>query len=386
MVLLLVAAALGGCSGASTGASDTTAGADVCACTADASVADTTSGADLLASDDSSTADGGLEDAALGDRSPGDGDLTPVDDAHSDVTSADDEQPDLAPGDDVQGVDPLAALSDEFDDAATVTQWKRLYQVEGWPHDQLEGFDIDASRAGWLMMMPYSSTWYQDYRGVLMFKRLSGNFVVTTSLEVRNRAGNGAPAASYSLGGIFVRAPRDEIHQPSDWTAGNPQSEQLAGENYMFLSLGSANQPGVYQTEVKRTRNSDSQLEIGPGQGSAQIRVARIGSYFIMLIRYPGGAWQIHRRYSHTLMPPTLQVGLTTYTDWDSVQRVYPGNPYGHNTSPLPLDDQTTPDLVARFDYVRFRTPAVPAELVSLDLTNQTAVPDSVLLAFLGFD
>ncbi|MCA9520657.1 MAG: hypothetical protein KC609_06785 [Myxococcales bacterium] len=351
------------------GTADTVAQSDVAdTATVDVATSDAPEDAAPIDSDEDALADDGTPDVTL--------DATP----------------------DSGGSDPLAGLSDEFDDAATLLSWKRIYQVEGWPHDQLEGLDINSSRAGWLMMMPYSSTWYQDYRGVLMFKLVTGDFVVTTSVEVRNRAGNGAPGQLFSLGGIFVRRPRDTITQPSDWTAGNPQSNVPDGENYMFLSLGCANTPGTYQTEVKRTRNSDSVLQIDldvdpqtndhtHNLGAALIRVARIGQYFIMMIRFPTDpVWRIHRRYHHDLMPETLQVGITTYTDWNSVARVYPDNPFGHNISALPLDDSTTPDLVARFDYYRFRTPSVPENLQGVDLTDDAGVTDAELRAFLGFD
>lgn len=264
----------------------------------------------------------------------------------------------------------LAALSDEFDDPASLDDWQRVFEVEGWPYDQLEAFDANTTRAGWLTMVPYASTWYQDYRGELTFKPVTGDFVVTTHVEPRNRAGTAAPNAQFSLAGIMVRAARTVT--PATWTAGH--------EDYVFLSLGAANTPGTYQTEVKTTDDSDSILEIAPGPAAATLRAARIGPHLILLIRPEGGAWAVHRRYRRDDFPATLQVGLTVYTDWLSCA---PLGPVAHNNGLITDGD---PDLRAQFDYVRWVEPAVPVGLVGADLSNPATVTDAQLLAFLAFD
>src|SRR5690606_23513524 len=154
--------------------------------------------------------------------------------------------PSPAPGDD------LAALSDEFEDAAAFAAWQRVHQVEQWGFDQLEQQDVGVTRPGWLTLVPHSSSWYEDDRGVLAFKQVSGDFVVTARVLATNRAGTAAPGRSYSLAGLMVRAPRAVT--PATWVPG--------GEDYVFLSLGAANAPGNFQTEVKTTDDSDSTLAI----------------------------------------------------------------------------------------------------------------------------
>ncbi len=276
--------------------------------------------------------------------------------------------------------DDLCALSDEFDDPATLAQWSRLYQVEGWP-DQLQSWDIGVSRPGHMRVLPYASSWFEDLRGVLVFKPVTGDFQVSTRFFASNRAQTGAPNALYSLAGLFVRAPRD-IEDPSDWTPG--------GENYVFLSAGSADQPGTYQYEVKTTEDSESILQISNACDTPcdalqvfELRAARLeGQHFIMLRREPGSPWQVHRRYPRNNMPPTLQVGVTGYTDWGSINGVYwPHNQFGHNNTVI-LDGN--PDLHADFDHVRFQRPRIPAALQGRDFSNPAAVSDAELLSFLG--
>jgi hypothetical protein len=264
--------------------------------------------------------------------------------------------------------DDLAGLSDEFDSAATLRSWRHVYKDEGWSANQLEKFDIGGTQSGWMMMMPYTSTWYRDYRGVMTYKPVQGDFVVTTRLRVNRRNGSGPPQSQFSLAGIMIRTPRNIT--PRTWRPGS--------ENYVFLSLGSADQAGQYQFEVKTTTYSDSNLRTSPtNSGDAIIQVARIGSSLILL-KNEGGTWTVHQRYNRPDFPKTLQVGLTCYTDWPNAHRLAPS----HQNDTVVKDGN--PDLVALFDYVRYRRPEVPANLAGKRLDDPDAVSDADLLRFLG--
>lgn len=253
----------------------------------------------------------------------------------------------------------LAALSDDFDQPASLRRWRRADREEGGV-DQLARADIGQTRPGWLTLVPRTSVWYRDYRGVLLYQAVHGDFVVTTRLRVRQRGGDGAPRSAFSLAGIMVRAPRTRA------------------ENYVFLSLGSADSPGRYQLEVKTTVASDSQLQISAApSGDARIQVARIGHTLLMLVD-DGRGWRVHRRYERPDFPDTLQAGLTVYTDWPGASRIPPER---HNATAL---DDGNPDLDAAFDYVRYRRPRVPAALAGRSLADPRAVSDRELLAFLG--
>ena len=247
----------------------------------------------------------------------------------------------------------LDALSDDFSSTADLSRWKHVYREEGTQANQLEQLGV---RGGWLRMVPYASTWYKDYRGVLLYKPVSGDFVVTTRVSVSGRRG-GAPNAQFSLAGIMVRTPRVG------------QSWRPGGENYVFLSLGAADRPGTFQLEVKTTVNSDSQLQITPAEsGEAIIQVARVWADMVMLQKQSRG-WVVHRRYRRTDFPQELQVGLTCYTDWPSANQVGVGQ---HNTSVLRGGN---PDLVAQFDFVHFRRPKID---------NIARLADSELLRHFG--
>jgi hypothetical protein len=263
--------------------------------------------------------------------------------------------------------DDLTPLSDEFNDASTLSKWQRVYAVEGWNANQLERQDINASRPGRMFMMPYTSTWFNDYRGELTFKEVMGDFVATTDVEVTSRAGAGAPRSPFSLAGIMARSPRQIT--PTTWRPG--------GENYVFLSLGSASPGGTFQFEVKTTANSNSQLSYEAGAGRALIQVARLGAYFIML-RNVEGTWSVYRRYYRPEMPLILQVGMTTYTDYPTASSI---SPLMHNSTVILTGN---PDVLAAFDYFRFERPRIPASLAGADFSNPSAVSDALLLSFLG--
>ena len=282
----------------------------------------------------------------------------------------------------VRAYDDLTILSDEFDAAHTRTNWQRIYQIEGWGNDVLQQFEIDTSRPGRMTMVPYTSSWYAEWRGELTFKTVAGDFAITTDVEPRNRAGTGAPGSQYSLAGIMVRAPR-AMTSPAQWTPG--------GQNYVFLSLGAASNPGTYQYEVKTTSNSVSTLYISNNAPPrASIQVARIGPHLIMLRRDQDGAWQVHRRYFRPDMPATLQAGLTVYTDWPVCETV--GFQYQNQfalTNGLRLPNGAVvngcnPDLMASFEFVRYARPQVPANLAGANFSSVAAVSDAQLLSFLG--
>jgi len=220
-------------------------------------------------------------------------------------------------------------------------------------------------------MEPETSTWYADYRGILMFKSVTGDFIATTRVRTTNLAGTGAPSSAYSLAGIMIRNPR--AITASTWTAG--------GEDYIFLSLGRASGSSGFETEVKTTNDSNSMLEVDVSAvGELELRSARVGEYVIVLLRPVGGDWVVHRRYARADFAETMQVGMVTYTDWGRVSQ-QTASVYNNWSSP-PLDGN--PDLRASFDYFRFATPQPPAQWAALDLSDPGAVSDGELLAVLG--
>lgn len=290
----------------------------------------------------------------------------------------------------------ISELNDEFDDPATLADWQRVNEVEGWNADQLQQFNIDQTQSGRLVMQPHTVVWYEDWRGPMAFKEVTGDFVYTTEIVISDRDdlggsdGDDIPDdAAFSLGGLMIRTPRDIVDPAADWQPGSQLDDGTNnGENYVFLSLGHGTD-GQFSFEVKTTRNSHSELELTPlGQNAntATLRIARVGDAVITMYQLPGQDWTVHRRFERSDMPETLQLGLVTYSDWNKASDF---DPFLHNSSVLQagVPDPTpgeafNPDLVAGFEYVRFERPDVPAALEGVDLVY--AATDEQLLSFLG--
>lgn len=268
--------------------------------------------------------------------------------------------------------DDLAALSDEFDDPSTLPDWTRLDGINGWP-DQLQRIDIGETNPGELFLQPWASAWYADFRAAMLYKEVTGDFVLTARSW---GAGNSSdvPRRSFSLVGLVARA--DTRDTPGTWQPGN--------ENYVFITTGTGDLPGQPQIETKTTTDSESVLTLKGGRrGWVDLRVVRVGSAFLMLFRPAESAeWRISDRFSRPDLPDTLQLGVLAYTDWQDLVD-YHARPEELNRTQI---TGRHPDLLARVDYVRFARPMLPTELEGRDLSNEEISAATILAVFGGAD
>ena len=187
----------------------------------------------------------------------------------------------------------IQLLNDEFDNSHSLINWKNINETEGWNIQQLESYDINTSRAGHLQMMPYTATWFEAYRGPLLYKEVSGDFIFTANIAIQGR-NEGLPASNlqFNLAGVMCRIPMD---YPNGALGENGWQE--TDQNYLFLSIGSANagdarcdpnpNPCIApHLEVKTTINGNSTLDIEDiGVTEAQFRFVRIGQVFILMYK-----------------------------------------------------------------------------------------------------
>ncbi len=278
----------------------------------------------------------------------------------------------------------LSNLSDEFIRVCSIQDWQNVEEVEGWPQSHLEEYDINVTNEGQLTMIPWTTAWFDDYRPNLLFKEVSGDFIFTIFVNYSNKALDGQPSSTFSLSGAMIRTPSGMTDATNEWTTGN--------QNYVFLSIGSANVTNVTKFEVKSTINSNSALNYNPVSGlSALIRLVKIDDAIIVLHQIPGESFVVRQRYNRSDMPDTLQVGMVTYTNWPKV------NTYSyafHNFNILNSDLQNDPtpwqpfnaDLVGTFDYARFEDVDLPGQYVGLDFSNPGDVSDAEILALFSYD
>ncbi|BCM88980.1 hypothetical protein IAD21_00822 [Abditibacteriota bacterium] len=241
----------------------------------------------------------------------------------------------LAGGAHAQDAD-FSKLSDEFNGDSDFKSWQKL-QIEGWADKWQSATPAD----GVLTIIPRSSGWYEDNFGGLLYREIEGDFSV--SARVRAKGKNSAlPRTLFSLVGVFVRSPHEVTAQ--NWKRGQ--------ENWLFFSTGCADKAGTPQFEIKSTVNSVSKLEVRPAAtGWIQVKITRSGANFQLAAKRDEDAeWTPIKTIERPDFPTKLQVGLTAYSDWGSVQQVYP-NYELYNTQGTP---QNNADLVADVDWIHF--------------------------------
>ena len=310
----------------------------------------------------------------------------------------------LALGDDLQ------PLGDEFDDASTLANWQDIGVVEGWGTPSVQAHDINLTTPGHFRIQPGALSWFGHLRGSLFFKQVTGDFVATGKFRILSRHNPAdlteVPNRSFSLSGILIHGPRtitqaapNPYTSSAVWPPGDFGSDYLPNtENYIFLSYGSAGNPGTRQFEIKATRNSNSRLYYssnGVGNHEVWLQLVRIGDTVVCLRKHSeGGDWIVENRYPNPDHPfpdfgPTLQVGITAYTDWPTAA---PFNSAGleacyHFNYAPPTNGQ--PDLISEVDYFRFQRPdpalteaTLQGMAVSYDpAINSTASPPVLLSA-----
>ena len=278
-------------------------------------------------------------------------------------------------------------LNDEFDRPCSINDWNNINITEGWNAEQLELHNINQTNDGVLTMMPYTSSWYADYRGILLFKNISGNFILETTITATNKTASGLPSSDYSLAGLMIRTPKTLTNGATGWVSGM--------ENYVFLAMGWAatNHPSCPgcpgpHFEVKNTTNSNSNLNISTiGSQPVTIRMLRINGVILVLRRTPGNPFTVHARFNRQDMPDQVQVGMVTYTDWPNVS-IY--NYLTQNSNVLNDDFDTNvnwnPDLIAQFEYARFDDVTIPGHLEGLNFNNPNTVADTAIINNFGYD
>jgi hypothetical protein len=237
------------------------------------------------------------------------------------------------------GADDIRSLSTTFDTPEALSAW-----TEHAPEGFTSKWQAPRIEEGRLVLQPVSSGWFEDNQAGHLYHQVMGDFIATTRIEV---VGTNAdlPQTSFSLAGLFIRAPR--AVSAATWTPGQ--------ENWLFFSVGTAAPAGEPHYEVKTTTNSLSTLQILPSQtGPVDLRIARHGEIFTLLARPEGQEWQVIEQIIRPDLPELLNVGLTAYADYDSVAPIYP-NFHLYNTQGAPTQNA---DLIAYVDSFDLRRPA----------------------------
>jgi len=258
----------------------------------------------------------------------------------------------------------LRALSDEFDNPASLDQWKRFSSEESWP-DRIETVDVSRSSPGNLTIVPDSGAWWAGYHGVFLFKPVKGDFVLTTRLKVTGKSG-GEPASIWTISGLLVRVP------------GNLRvAAEQRKENWVYLMTGRG--PRIDRViDAKSTLDNLNAWDITPASaGWYDLRIARLGPLLILLARPDGGEWTVRKRIFRPDFPETLQAGINVTSDFKLSASMPPAR---YNAGLFPGEGNR--DSLTLFDYVRFQpvpnSPELRGRIAGKELQ---AIPDAELLA-----
>lgn len=204
--------------------------------------------------------------------------------------------------------DPLASLTDEFE----------TNTLADWSIHRPETASVTVTDGDLVMTPNQFAWWYMGDEALQVSKQVTGNFAVTTRMEVTNLAGGPTvPGAPYRIGGVMVRDPGS-----------------TNGPNTYHMGIGNMNTPTVV-TVSKSTDEGYSEIGTTPWAGTlAEMRICRFGADVQAFIRLPEfeAQWTMIDSHQRPDLPSTVAVG------------------------PIAYAGQAEPDLVAAADYVHFQT------------------------------
>jgi hypothetical protein len=214
-------------------------------------------------------------------------------------------------------VDSALDYNDEFD-VNSIDSWTLRHETENEPA-QYTLLDINTTTVGRLTIQPLQTPgWFSDGKAPLIYKRVTGNFSIESSITTQSIANSSLPPTlNFNSAGLMARN-----------TSG-------LGENYVMLNVGRQRDTieNGLGTEFKSTVSSTSALQLQSGSNNGRLTLCRVGNSFTMyrLLDNETGWTQIGSVIRDDF-PATVQVGM--------VVNAFSGA-----------------DLTATFDYVRMIVP-----------------------------
>lgn len=203
------------------------------------------------------------------------------------------------------GGDDLSALSDDFEDPSTLSNWTFLHEVLGQepPYDYL---DIDTTAPGKLVFEPTVSAWYQDQMALFMYKEVTGDFRVEIEVAAYQKGtASSPPTEAFNSVGMLVRDPASVV----------------GDQSWLMYNIGYQGAPlNAIGVEGKATVGSQSELPLIGTNGvhTGRLRMCRLGNTVRMLCRLTGATeWTETHVFPGSFpntpaytLPQTVQVGI----------------------------------------------------------------------------
>jgi hypothetical protein len=225
---------------------------------------------------------------------------------------------------------PIEGLSDDFDNASTLSTW-HLLTVEEPSSPKHALLDIGVTTPGQLSMSPLPlamNGWYADQRGPFLYKEVSGNFLVAARVSAGTLASAAtAPANTFNTAGLLARKPG-------------------GASNWVLIDVGfqDPNDAGIGNLAVgalaKSTLNGVTTRTPVAGSHQGWLGICRIGSGFGLIRKLDGEPKPtVLAQVDRPDMNGTVQVGMIVGS-WVVNQS----------------------DVLGRFDSIHFSTPQTPLD------------------------
>ena len=185
--------------------------------------------------------------------------------------------------------------------------------------------DIDVV-AGVANLDPRDSIWFNQQTGPLVYQNVTGDFRVSTHVQVTNVAETGNPPLPIHWGGLMVRDPN----------SGQPSTVHIViGRD----SQGSAGIMLERSSTTDGATDYDNQPWTGAPVNVAELRICRVGKDLRLYTRPEGATtWAPNFVYVRSDMPATLQVGMVAHAS------------------------NANPDLRAQYEWVRYASVSSQAD------------------------
>lgn len=215
-----------------------------------------------------------------------------------------------------------------------LSAWSRLSDLTGDDPVPYSELSVDPADGGWLRIVPRGRGWFEEHRGALLYQDVTGDFAVVARVEVsRLSEPSQNPQTELRIAGLLARDPAG-IDATERWI--------LHDVGAQLEWLGTATKstaPNVDNTASVTTLRFE-ELPANVTRTAGLIGICRVGSTFRFHRRLDGeSSFGGPADFDRPDLPNTLQVGVFS-GQWP----------------------EETIDVLGRFDWVRFETPASLAD------------------------
>lgn len=164
-----------------------------------------------------------------------------------------------------------------------------------------QAVNVSVDDGALVMNLVGSALWYNDQKGVLFYREVTGDFRATATVRTSKASDSALPPGqdgTVQLAGLMART-------------------EVPAENSVFIVSGSIGSSTGLETKTTESSRSIYIQRGLPTGGDAELQLCRAGSTFYLWWRHvdTDEEWTHMSTFDRKDMPPTLQVGANIYTD-----------------------------------------------------------------------